>query len=422
MMRTIRTLLASALLLGGATVAATAGTMSSEMTVSAQDFDEFLPQVAYNPLHQEYLVVWHDNSGFQSRSVMGRRIDRFGHLQAEFVIAFNATRDSFQPAVAYDPVRDRYLVVFGRDCFGDGSDMDVWGRLVPWSGPSGALTEFAINTWGSHQWNPKVAYANTQQEFFVTWVNEDQSGAVPTYVSGIRLSPLDGTAMASAMLIASGAEHRHSPEIAYNHSRNEYLIVYEMLNGVQGDIMAVRLNAGGSILGGGEFAVAAWPDTEEYPTVAASPEANKYLVVWHSDTPSDARDVYGRFVNGDGSIDGGPVHFAWTPTNEQYPAVASLGDGRFFVAWEEQYSSLSGPFGVQGQGIGADHSLDPRVEVRGVYAGEDPACQDIAAVGGGGTAMVVWEQTRSPGGYQDIHGRMVYDLFGDGFESGNLSQ
>lgn len=422
MRRTLLFSLVCAVILCGAAVAVAENGVGPELTVSAQDFDEFLPQAAYNTAHQEYLVVWHDHSPIQSRAVMGKRLDRWGNTIAEFTIAFNPTRDSAQPSVAYDPVRDGYLVAYIRDVFGDGSDWDVMGRLVPWDGPSGSFTEVPINTWGSHQWNPKVGYGITQQEYFVTWNNEDQTGAVPLYISGVRVNPGTGTTIGGGFTIASGPEHRHSPELAYNHARNEYLIVYTMMNGAQGDIMAVRMNAGGSILGGGEFPVANWVDGEEYPSVAASPAANKYLVVWHSLTASNAKDVYGRFVNGDGSIDGAPVHFHSTILNEQYPAVHNFrGSDQFFVSWSQQYSNLGGAFGVWGQGIRADHAMDVHVVVRTVYTGEDPDCNEVAAAGGAINGLVVWENRRHPSGPYDIHGRMVFDPFGDGFETGNLN-
>lgn len=420
-MTTALALTAVLALIGAAPCAASHG-MSPELTISAQDFDEYLPQSAYNPDRGEYLVVWHDNSGFQTRSVMGKRLDRWGNTLAEFVIAYNPTRDSAQPAVAYDPVNHRYLVAYLRDTFGDASDWDLWGRLVPWDGPSGALTEFNINAWTTHQWSPRVGYASTEAEFFVTWTNENQTSPVPLYISGIRINPANGSALAPAMLISSGAEHRFDAELAYNRARNEYLIVYTLMNGTQGDIWAVRMNADGSILGGGEFAVAAWPDGEEYPKVAASPGANKWLVVWHSLTASAMKDVYGRFVNGDGTIDGDPVHFAFTTVDERYPSVSCIGDSsRFFVTWSQQFSSATGAIGVRGQAIDADHSLDPATSLRDPFSGEDPQCVHLAATGGGSNSLVVWETTRAVGGFKDIHGRVVHDPFGDGFESGDWS-
>jgi hypothetical protein len=280
MRHSIHTLATAALMFTLICVPAAADTgMSSELVITAQDFDEYLPEVAYNTNREEYFVVWHDAS-FQSRTVMGKRLDKYGNTIAEYTIAYNATRDSAQASVAYDPVNDRYLVTYLRDTPGDGSDWDLYARLVPWNGPSVSFTEVPVVTWTTHQWGPKVAYASTQQEFFVTWWNEDQTGAVASYISGVRINPFNAATLGSTMVLASGPDQRFLPEIAYNRARNEYLVVYTLMNGGQGDIWAVRLNAGGTILDGGEFAVAAWADSEDTPKVAASPTANTWLVVW----------------------------------------------------------------------------------------------------------------------------------------------
>ena len=112
-----------------------AASESAEIIVSAQDIDEYLPDAAYNSVRDEYLVVWHDSPPAQARSIKARRYTAAGSFLAEYVIAFEDSplRDNAQPSVAYDPVNDRYLVVWVRDVFGDGSDWDVYGRIVPWT-------------------------------------------------------------------------------------------------------------------------------------------------------------------------------------------------------------------------------------------------------------------------------------------------
>ena len=163
--------------------------MGPERVISNQDFDEYLPQVAHNSVRNEYFVVWHDVSPFQARSVMGKRVDNMGNTIAEFIIAFEdmPPRDNGQPTVAYDPVNNSYFVSWVRDVFGDGSDWDVEGRIVPWDGPSVSFPAFNVCSFTSNQWNPRAAYAGTPGEFLVTWWNEG-SGGVNSYISAQRVS------------------------------------------------------------------------------------------------------------------------------------------------------------------------------------------------------------------------------------------
>ena len=110
------------------------------------------------------------------------RVSETGDVLTEFVVYENATKDSAQASVAYDPVNDRYLVVWIFDSSGAGTDWDLYGRFIPWDGPSASLTEFSIITWTTSQWNPVLAYPRTMEEFLVVWNNTYSGGSPPAYV------------------------------------------------------------------------------------------------------------------------------------------------------------------------------------------------------------------------------------------------
>ncbi|MEZ4556352.1 MAG: hypothetical protein R2854_07880, partial [Caldilineaceae bacterium] len=84
--------------------------LGGEIVVSALDNDQLWPAVAYNPQHREYLVVWQNNwSG--NRDIYAQRVDAQGDLLSWFAVT-TGTHDRAQPAVAYDPVNQRYLVTW----------------------------------------------------------------------------------------------------------------------------------------------------------------------------------------------------------------------------------------------------------------------------------------------------------------------
>lgn len=397
--------------------------MSPELVVSSQDFDEAIPSVAYNSQHREYLVVWHTDSPLQGRWVEGKRYTESGIPIAEFTIAFEDSppRDNAQPTVAYDPVNDRYLVAWVHDVYGDASDWDVVGRLVPWDGPDPSLQGFDICTFSSKQWNPKVAYADTQQEFLVVWWNQG-SGGVASYISAQRVSPA-GAKLGSTITVAFGTEERVAPDVAYNQSRNEYLIVYQMMDSGGGDIEAVRMNAGGSILGGGEFGIAAWPGAETEPAVAASPAANEWAVVWQAEG-SSMRDIYARrlWIDAAGATQfAAPVLVDSTSFDEILPDITSrTGASGYDLVWQGQYGSGSGPFGVFSRSLDTSNTLSSIAVIRGIFIGETITCRNPTIAGGNVSSFVAWEHTRDAvPAYRDIHGRVMADpIFRNGFESG----
>ena len=161
--------------------------------------------------------------------------------------------------------------------------------------------------------------------------------------------------------MTSGGEERVSPDVAYNQARNEYLIVYQLMDGGFGSIYGVRLTAGGVILGGGDFGIAVWPDPETQPRVAASRVADEWAVAWQSDVPGAMKDIYARrlWVNVGGAMEfAAPVHVMGSPVDERHPDIAAHPENtEYLIAWEHQYSSSSGPLGVLARTLNHWNSL-----------------------------------------------------------------
>lgn len=384
-------------------VSETGAHMSEELTISQLENEQYLPSVAYNWKHDEYLVVWHNKWGGGGRDVYARRLNGKGELLSWFAVSAGAN-DRAQPSVAYDPDRDRYLVVWIYDIWGDGSDWDIRGKFVPWQGPP-EPAEFTICNWNSSQWNPVVVYNEHPNwpEFFAVWTNT--TAGVPAYISGRRL-PADGSTIQpdqSDVTISHATDQRLHPDITYNLARNEYLVVYDDTV----DILATRLRADGTKLGAGEFDIAGWPDEEIHPSVAACPTIDRYLVAWQSFVFGTDYDIYARFVKGDGTMDGAPLHVAERTANEQETDVACNPRAReFLVVFEEQYSNLTGPYGVTARQISAQKTMGPLVGIVGPYTATNRT-RPVVASGYPGY-LVVWEHDRLGTAYQDIHGRLYW--------------
>jgi hypothetical protein len=384
------------------TSAATTGThLGGEIVISELDNEEYLPSVAYNSKHREYLVVWHTKWAIGTRDIRAARISEHGLVLSEFTVYEHATKDSAQPAVDYDPVNDRYLVAWAFDASGNSSDWDLYGRFIPWNGPNPSLTEFAICTWGTHQWNPKVAYGRAVEEFLVVWANEFQAGTPPMYISGRRVNA-DGSGFpggSSDLTISHPSQNRVNPDVTYNLARNEYLVVYD--NAV--DIFGIRLTGDLSHNFGGEFGIAGWPSTEIHPAVAACKGADQYLVAWQSDQSASNDAIYARFIGGDGTPAG--VHLIDDTTSpEQEPDVAcNLAGQQYLVAWQTRYTNIK--YGIWGRLVHPDETMDASFGI--VSPGSVTDRTNPVVAGGYANYLVAWEHQRDGTSYQDIHGRLI---------------
>jgi hypothetical protein len=368
---------------------------------------QYLPAVAYNSRHDEYLIVWHNLWISGSRNIYAQRISGQGEILSWFTIA-GPGNDRAQPSVAYDPEHDRYLVTYIYDQNGNGSDWNVYGRFIPWNWPDEDYYEFPICTWATHQWNPQVVYNENPErpEFLVVWWTSTSS--VPAYVSARRvLADATGFPSGDGFTVASDPlEDYTNPDVAYNLARNEYLVVYDKNSY---DILATRLEANGNLLDQ-EISVATWPDSESIPSVAACHTADQYFVAWQSlqDTTPPHWDIYGRFVNGDGTT-ADVLHITdWIgAAHERNPDVAcNAGAGHYLVAWEQQYLNLIGPYGIWGRLVHTDKTQDAKFEIA---QNVDPYdCRQPAVAAGPPSYMVAWEHERSGTSYQDIHARLVW--------------
>jgi hypothetical protein len=376
------------------------GRLSSEIVISELDNTQYRPDIAYNPNHDEYLVVWENVWPGGSHDIYAQRISSDGHLLSWFAV-FTGTNNQMQPSVAYDPTRDRYLVTWIYDTVGDGSNWDVVGRLIPWDGPDASLTDFFICTWSTSQWHPKVVYALAQDEFLVVWMTTPSG--TPTYISGQRIFG-DGTVLpANPFPISNAAEASDFPAVAYNLARNEYLVTWDVANASL-DINGTRLNGTGSHIGGGEFTIAGWPADEEHPSVAACNLADQYLVTWQSlvDPPTDYA-IYAEYLNGDGILVG--VHLVDDTTSPQKESdvTCSQGGNKYLIAWQNMYSD--GYYGIAARQAYPDQAMDPSF---GLIASGDEADRTYPAVAGGKVSyLVAWEHERDGSIYQDIHGMML---------------
>lgn len=396
-------------LTGAGTASLLAEAVGREVTLSSGDWEKFLPAVAYNGNRQEFLVVWHNLAGNGVRDITAARLDRFGRMISAFTVASGAFSRA-QPAVAYDEVRGRYLVVYIYDYYGNGSDWDVRGRLIPWSGPDPLLTEFPIYDATDSQWNPKVAYSSGDDEFLTVWGN---SAATANASVSYRYVSADGTPDFAQTLAGDATYNYTNPDLAYNSLRDEYLVAYEI---DASDIAARRLDHIGFPLGSQEV-IAGWPDAEILPAVAACPELDQWLVVWQSNNPTAT--PYARFLLGAGSVDGGPLEVHATTGSNRTPSVACLPGGlQYLIAWEEEYSG--GVYGISGRRLATNKSfLAPSFAVRTVIVPQLRNAKSPAMVGGRSGWSVAWIQEREGSTYSDVHSAMVWSLFADDLETGN---
>ena len=373
--------------------------------------DNTEPAVAYGIHHDEYLVTW-QNEHLGWTEVYGRRVGGDESPKVHKAIASTQNHWNQGPAMAYTPMQDIYQVAYTYNSPAD-TTFDVKGKFVGWD-LNYLFPEQNIRVEQGSQWGPAVAYNSQWDEFLIVYENWWAGGLRDIAAQRIKAST---GAFASWRNIATGAgEWRHTPKVAYNEARNEYLITYTYSSNAtqgNGDIYGIVASANLGTLSG-EFLIKGGGQDQEYSAVAAGPD--EYLVVWSDGDPATADyDIYGRRVSGEGQPLGPAGGFLISSTSAAWresPDVAFGGRCGYLVVWSHAEGISAGWPPTLQDVYGARVPVGQDTTAGGQFAiddGADLQSEPAVACAPWGRCLVV-EQDNWPAasgnGYQ-IRGRMA---------------
>ncbi len=270
------------------------------------------PRVAYNSRRNEYLVVYeyHNDIMQGSSQIHAARLSADGKYIANYIIS-DLPNNCMQPDVDYDPVNDRYLVVWSYDRLGNNGDKDVYGRFVPATGPVDNLPGMTIggfSTW--HESYPRLAYGAIDQDFFVVF-NLETGGANQPGIAGFRV-PADGSPSWHYMSIHEDTYQgpRMHPDIAYNPVRDEFMVVYDNAEDIYGHIFPGHSTYGqfynitdiGLAMTELPAPATPLPGIHDFPAISFSPGANYYMITWDSNRAAGHGDIYARYYPGGNTL------------------------------------------------------------------------------------------------------------------------
>ena len=303
---------------------------------TSPESNRFAPSIAYNWRHREYLVVWHNTWPDGHRDVYARRVSESGQLLSLFNITAGA-HDRFQPAVAYNATNDEYLVVWMYNTSGDGSTHNIWGRTVAWNGgymgPEKEIVSYPNRTF----WTPRVAWNSIRNQYLVVWAAQDTT---TWQLTDVALALLDNAGNRLFGTIISTDMSPHQADVTYNLAKDEYLVVWRRMWGpADGDIRAARIDGGNAVVVNppGVFTVSA-PTEDQLPPSVTTNQQHRYLVVWQHAYPGPCCDwdIRGQELDVNGGLVGDEITIAQSLDDETAPSVAARpGTHREYLAvWQ----------------------------------------------------------------------------------------
>jgi hypothetical protein len=375
--------------------------LSGFIHIKVDDVNNYNPAVAYNSRHDEYLVVWENDLG-ATRDIHAQRVAGDGTLKSSFTIVHHANQWNYLPDVAYNPILDEYLIVYTYQLSTD--DYDIYARRVKWNGADldqPPYQEFYINADVGKQWYPAVTFNSQENEYLVVYENYWSSTLRDIDAQRVRasdgqlLGPLSGYSVATAPNTI-----RRLPDVAYNEARNEYLIAYTyQYSAINGDIYGKIATFNFGTLSS-EIHIVDNDEGQDGVALAAGPD--EYLAVWND---NGGNTIYGRRVTGAGAISSYIPLATDSGQSHVEPDVAYGDIYGYLVTW--RYSSTGpsdndvyGRFVKVGQNTpwGSRFAIDDTS-----YSQRSPAL----ACGARGDCLVVEEDNWPLAGDYEIRGRFV---------------
>ena len=385
------------------TIPAFAKTILGEIfTISAEnDLHETSPAVAYNPDREEYLVVWMNES--TKNFIQAQRLDKHGNkIGGAIDIADAAGHHMFFPDVTYNAQHNQYLVVW-YDLNKTTMSGDIYARRIS---PTGTLMDpFDILVAGNDSnvdaYTPAVAYSSESDRYMLVWAEYDMSTTNPIIYTQKMTHEgyYDGSAVP---LITPSTEYLGKIDIAYNPSIDRHLIVWEEFSSADNlhNILGIQVHGDGGTYST-KFTINSFPNDSILPAVAAisNPSGDiKFLVVHQYEWELHDNDIHAYFIEKNNAV----AHLTFpanSVNNETMPAVAGSEDsGKYLVVWRESFGV--GDNHIRGRLFDTDGNyLEGVYELNGEYA-----LEGATAAGDQGNFLIAWQDY--PGG------QMNPDIFG----------
>jgi hypothetical protein len=210
------------------------------------DPDRYHPELAYNTVNSQYLVVWHNTypSG-HDREVYGQRIGTSGQKIGSPIVISSGTHDRIQPSVAYNATDNEYLVVFMYDENGDGLKYAIHCRRI--NAATGALLgseTTVVSVAGRTYWQPHVAWNSGWNEYMVVWTAMSTATQLSIEIGGYAIDS-DLTYLFS--YVFDNAGFPSNPDITWDPNNGHYVTVWQFLNasgklGIKGDVRNIAGN------------------------------------------------------------------------------------------------------------------------------------------------------------------------------------
>ena len=299
---------------------------------------DFNPAAAYDPINDQYLVVYEQEIDSSTYMVTCQRVSSNGiDIGDPFDVFPIAVNFPPTPSVVYHAADGQFLVVWQQDAF------SIYGRFITPEGGFGSNATIISDETAYPLYAPALAYSATNGQSLVIWPLFDSATSQYIIVGkrvileGGALSWVDGT----DVHIADHGDGVHFvfPCVTYNAAYNRFLVAWSQI-----DYLSSNLRGLGASFVSAEMEVLSIlsvpaGDASQFPAAAYDSANDRFLMVWMDETTATDYNILGATILSDGTVND-PIVVAADSGNQLFPAVAfDTAQSRFMVTWADLRSA-----------------------------------------------------------------------------------
>lgn len=368
---------------------------SSVLTISRGRKGQEAPAAAHGTVRDEVLVAWADYRSGSDYDLYARRISAATNTYVGGEIVLGNTADLYgEPAVAYDPAVDEYLVVW-QEVTSPASGYEIYARRLGGGGElRGSAFRVSVGTNTVNEGRPHVAFSPASGEYLVVW-HAFTNGLWRIWAQRVAAS---GALLGSNVTLSSSTADTQNPRVAHNRQTNQFLAVWQDGRNGRTDIYGQRW-AGGAYAGG-NLAIATGTGNKGRCDLAHDAGRGTYLVAW-GDSRTGGNDIYARRFDGTGAPVGQDFAVAATSLSEIAPSVAfDPTSGQYLVAWWEYRDDTDYDIGAQAV---SDLGVPVNRRLQASTVLEVQSRVQVVQNALLGRLLLVWQDFR--GGSYDVYGQ-----------------
>ena len=275
---------------------------------------------------------------------------------------------------------------------------ETWGQTL------GVPAEFLVNTVVSAaQSTPSIAVL-ADGSAVVTWASYGQDGSQ----NGIYAQRYDlyGKAIGGEFQVNTHTVNQQQAPVVTALAHGGFVVAWRsyLQDGSSYGVYAQRYDSAG-LADGAEFRVNVTTDASQSSPAVASLADGGYLVAWQSDSQDGSSfGIYARRYASDGQAATGEFRVNTTTSGSQSePSVAALGDGGAVIVWQSDGQDGDG-LGIYAQKYAADGLAEGGEFRVNTHLAGAQSLPSVAPLADGGF-VVVWQSDGQDGSYLGVYGQ-----------------